>query len=456
MNLCSLRTVAAGLLLTSIATGCGGAQQRPTGRRGSAALAERAPVVAPPEPQPVVPPPPLVQPQQVAEPVASLPPAPEPVARDAFGGFDAGTGGTDAARDAFRSGDLTAAASALRGLPPGLSSAAQPYAQGVIAYYRGDEARAVQLFESAMERDPAYAPPVAALVRLALARGDTSGARSLVERRRQASQDAPTIGALSLYVDLAERQYEAVIRNGHALLLRDEKNLDAFFCIASANLALGRADIARYIADQGIERDPNRADFYFLKAQIELTDGRPSSARTFFRRVVELDPNHPEAQNNLGVLLMRSRDFEGAISAFEAATRSAPRFAGAWNNLGSAYKGAQRYDEAKTAFEKALSLSASDPGTLFNLGLLYYDAEFGGETKLSRMEKAADFFERHIRAAGSGPDARAQGLMTEARNAVKIEEQLKSQGGTNSGTSGESPGGDDPAPEPTQDDQGAQ
>ena len=72
----------------------------------------------------------------------------------------------------FRAGDLIAAASNLSALPVGLSAGAAKHAQGVIAFYRGDRSAAARLFNEAAGLDAAYAPPVAALIRLRLAEGD--------------------------------------------------------------------------------------------------------------------------------------------------------------------------------------------------------------------------------------------------------------------------------------------
>jgi hypothetical protein len=87
----------------------------------------------------------------------------------------------------FRAGDLIAAATNLAALPEGLSAGAAKHAQGVIAYYRGDRSAAARLFNEAAGLDASYAPPVAALIRLRLAEGDTSGARALFEQRLSAS-----------------------------------------------------------------------------------------------------------------------------------------------------------------------------------------------------------------------------------------------------------------------------
>jgi tetratricopeptide (TPR) repeat protein len=328
----------------------------------------------------------------------------------------------------FRAGDLIAAASNLSALPDGLSAGASKHAQGVIAYYRGDRSAAARLFNEAAGLDAAYAPPVAALIRLRLAEGDTSGARALFEQRLSASGNAASIEATGLLIDLAQGQSESVIGKARKLLLRDEKNLDAYFAMAAANVSMGRVEIARYICDQAISRDAGRPDFYFLKAKIELAAGSQNQARTFLRRVIELDPNHPEARTNLGVLSLRTRDFEGAIEHLEAASKVDQNSVVVWNNLGSAYKGAQRYDDAKTAFDKALALAPSESMSYYNLGLLYFDAEFAGLDKIARMDKAAELFNAFLAKSPSGPAVeRATKFAKDATQLAKTERDLKTQ-----------------------------
>ena len=356
---------------------------------------------------------------EVAQPSVVAPPPPEAPAVSAEG---------TESLSSFRAGDLIAAASNLSALPDGLSAGAAKHAQGVIAFYRGDRSAAARLFNEAAELDAAYAPPVTALIRLRLAEGDTSGARALFEQRLSASGNAPSIEATGLLIDLAQGQSEAVIAKARKLLLRDEKNLDAYFAMAAANVSMGRVEIARYICDQAISRDAGRPDFYFLKAKIELAGGSQNQARTFLRRVIELDPNHPEARNNLGVLSMRTRDFEGAIEHLESASKVDPNSVAVWNNLGSAYKGAQRYDDAKTAFDKAIQLAPAEPMSYYNLGLLYFDAEFGGLDKIARMDKAAELFNAFLAKSPTGPAVeRATKFSKDASQLSKTERELKEQ-----------------------------
>lgn len=356
---------------------------------------------------------------ETAQPAVVAAPPPEPPAVSAEG--------TEALAS-FRSGDLVSAASNLSSLPAGFSAGAAKHAQGVIAYYRGDRNAAARLFNEAAALDAAYAPPVSALVRLRLGEGDVSGARAVYEQRLSASGNAASIEAVGLLIDLAQGANEAVISKARQILLRDEKNLDAYFAMASANAAMGRVEIARYICDQAISRDAGRPDFYFLKAKIELAGGSQNQARTFLRRVIELDPSHPEARNNLGVLSLRTRDFDGAIEHLEAASRVDANSAIIWNNLGSAYKGAQRYDDAKAAFDKALSVAPSESMTYYNLALLYFDAEFGGLDKIARMEKAADLFNSFLSKSPTGPAVeRAAKFAKDAAQLAKTERDLKNQ-----------------------------
>lgn len=379
----------------------------------------------------------LVAQVEAAQPavVAAPPPEPAPVSAE----------GTEALAS-FRSGDLGSAASNLGALPLGFSAGASKHAEGVIAYYRGDRTSAVRLFTDAANLDPLYAPPVAALIRMRLGEGDAAGARSLFQQRLSASGSAASIEATGLLIDLAQGANEVVISKARQILLRDEKNLDAYFAMAAANVAMGRVEIARYICDQAISRDAGRPDFYFLKAKIEMAGGSQNQARTFLRRVVELDPNHPEARNNLGVLSLRTRDFDGAIEQLEAASKVDEASVGVWNNLGSAYKGAQRYDEAKSAFEKAIQLAPSAPISYFNLALLYFDAEFGGLDKIARMEKASDTFNLYLSKSPTGPAVeRAAKFAKEAAQVAKTERELKTQAEEKKRKAAEEPA--EPAPE---------
>jgi tetratricopeptide (TPR) repeat protein len=274
------------------------------------------------------------------------------------------------------------------------------YNVGAIHFFEGRVAEAATAWERALLADPANGAAMTALLRLRLREGRVSEARSLLRAQLTTSENAPSIRAAGLIVDLFEGRYEDVIREGGEILLLADDNLDVFYAVAEANLRLGSLELARYIVTQGTERDPERIDFYLLLSQIELEEGNRAGARTWLQRVIEREPNHLEALNNLGVLQLAARDYRGANESFERAVELDPDYRELWLNLGNARKGLQNYEGALEAFEHAREFDAQWADPWFNIGLLYLDAEFGTATRADRLQLAIDAFDAYIARAG--------------------------------------------------------
>ena len=358
-------------------------------------------------------------------------PAPEAVGDDPTARYEAIVDAVDAAR----TGDRRAARAQFEQLldDPEYGGWAA-YNLGTTHWYEGDADEARRWFELALERKPDMAEPLAALVRMELQDGDVAGARRLVSEQRALSDDAPEVRAVGLYIDLDEGRFEQVIRDGRDILLEDDDNLDVHYTMGTANLRLGRTELAAAIFQQGLDRDANRPDFYFGLAEIELRASNNPGARTWFERVLDIEPDHPEAWNNLGVLNLESRNYDAAIAAFETATRVAPDFAEAWMNLGSALKGAQRYAESGDVFEYALQLDPGYPDPHFNLGVLYLDTRMDGLTDVQRYQRAIDEFSTFRDAAGTLPaDHRVYDYLQTAQQqydtALQLEQDAANRGG---------------------------
>jgi len=338
----------------------------------------------------------------------------------------------DDAASMIRAGDFDGASAELRRLAddPAETSARAAYNLGVIAFAEGQRGQALAHFDDAMTRDPTLAEPLVAAIRVYLREGDVGSARGLADRQISRSSNAPAIRAAGLYVSLYEGRYEETIRQGREILLLDDANLDVFYTMGTANLRLGRTELARYIYQAGLERDAERPDMYFGLATLEIAAGNNPGARTMLNRALEADPHHPEAWNNLGVMLLESRNYSEAVDAFQNAARYAPDYREAWLNLGNALKGDRRYSEAQRAFERALAIDGGYADPYFNLGVMYLDSEIEGLEPMERYERSIAYFnEFRARARGLDPDHPVNDYQGEAQRLYDVQVELQSGSG---------------------------
>jgi len=193
--------------------------------------------------------------------------------------------------------------------------------------------RAVELFDQAIEKDPAYALAYSGL------------AESYVLFSNY-EVDAPK--------DSMPKAKAAALR---AIELDDS--------LAESHTALGMyyskfawdMDAAEREFRRAIELNPNYASAYQQLAVEALTPTRRfDEAVAAGKRAEEIDPLSPVISSDVGNILTRARRFDEAIKQLQKAVSQNPNFAVGWSNLGTAYHSNGNFEEAVAAYRKALAL----------------------------------------------------------------------------------------------------
>lgn len=276
------------------------------------------------------------------------------------------------------------------------------YNLGVLAYQDGDVKKADDYIDQALQADPAFGAAAVAKVRQYLYSNDVAGARSFVQKQLAASGNAPGIRTADLYVALAQKDYQKVIRDTRAILIEDPANLDAYYALAMANLSLGRTELADYILKQANDREPNRADMLYGLGLVAMEVGDREEARRDFQKAVAINPSYPEAKVALSELQLRKMEYQAVVDALEPVTKDIPSYVDAWVNYGSGLKGTGKSADAKKAFEKALELDPRSEKATFNIGILYLDvADFEGLEYKERLNTALEWFNKYRALAGT-------------------------------------------------------
>ncbi len=274
--------------------------------------------------------------------------------------------------------------------------------KGLIALQNGQNgtiASTENLFQKAVDADPANSQARLELAAVLLRQGDFKKAESQLEAAlRSDAQNAGVwdgLGFISLEegdpgaaagdfrkaLALKSPYPEAEENLGEALLQRgDAAGARAAFEKALAE-GLPDASMATYGLASALKRlnENAQADAEFVKArelmrQMVLTSraqnendrglqlwygGDLSGAAAAFRQAIASDPSYAEAHNNLGGVLWQMKDVAGAQREFAAAVHDKPDFGKARNNLGNVLLNAGNVDEAITQFQAAL---AAQPG----------------------------------------------------------------------------------------------
>jgi len=207
--------------------------------------------------------------------------------------------------------------------------------------------RAVEYFQQAIDKDPAYA--------LAYA------------------------GLADCYAVYNSYQVELPRESGPKAKAAAEKALEIDNTLAEAHASLGMT-LMGYAWDwagaerefqRAIELDPNYATAHHWYAILLSATGRSEQAIVSLKRAQELDPLSLIISADVGLQLHFARRYDEAIEQVRKALEMDPNFAAGHRPLGMAYEQKAMYQEAIAEFQKALAVSRGNPFALGSLGHAY-------------------------------------------------------------------------------------
>lgn len=303
-------------------------------------------------------------------------------------------------------------------------AAKRSYQQGLQHAARGDDARARQSFEAALNADK-NAYQAAYNLGVVLDRlGQTDKALSAYNRalKIQPDYELAVLGVVNIYrrqgspgrgVSFAEPIARKWVRNlylqailadaytsvdrvddaentARAALRRDERFVPAMISLAKASLKRGREELAESILEQALKIDANHPELHFLQGEAHEREGQLGLALASYRRAVELRPDYAEARMKLGIQYMAGGNYAQAREQFLVAARLVPSLVAAHLNLGDAYRANRQWKEAKRSLDQALRMQSNLPEAHFNLGLMYLAAgdQFPGLSTLDALQRA--------------------------------------------------------------------
>jgi adenylate cyclase len=254
--------------------------------------------------------------------------------------------------------------------------------------------RAIEYFERAVARDPAYALAYATIA-MAYAELAESGAMPPDEARPRATQAAsealridPALGeahcAMAYLMSLWEFDWEGAEAAFRRAIDLTPNNADAHDLYGRMCAAIGRFDDALALARRAQELDPlaHRLDV----ATILLRAGRYHEAEVEAARAVELDPDQDRARATKGWALLKQDRVDEGLAEIERAVEVAPGNAQWLAQLGQARAMAGRIDGAREILHELEARAASGFVAPYHLAFVH--------TGLGDHERAIDLLER--------------------------------------------------------------
>ena len=223
---------------------------------------------------------------------------------------------------------------------------------------KGNQDKASEAFQKALQLDEDNASALVGLARVELARAssDSQVYRQALNAANQAISKSPYLAA------------------AHAAR-------------AGALLALGQNADGKAAAERAIELDAKSDWGYYYRA-VALEKSRDlQAAERDFRKAAGIAPQEWAIVIGVGNFLYRAGRYAEAVSAFEGALKAAPDNGIVLRDLGGALHMAGRDEDAASALQRSLEIAPS-ASVFSNLGtLLYY---------LGRFEDSAQAFERSL------------------------------------------------------------
>ncbi|MEY4547738.1 MAG: hypothetical protein RL685_3933 [Pseudomonadota bacterium] len=342
--------------------------------------------------------------------------------------------------EAFKNGDLNGAGQQFN---KAIQSDPRAYpahvALGVVQERRGEMARALESYGTALTVAPDFPPAIQAKVHLLLAMGRTSEAETFT--RGLAAKFPDSAAALAAQAEVASVRGDSPSAQALAqkALKKDPDYRPAMVTLARDHFRARRLDLSLYTltaildgyGSENPPRDKNNADARMLRALIFKEQGRRKAAIEELNTVLSLRPDLVEARLHLATYMLEAGNANEARPLLEDALKYDPSNVLVHLNLGDAYR---LLGKPKDALDHLTWVSRKDPSmpqAEYNQGLVYlFSASVPGVTEEQAIDRAIQSFEHFKKlepraARGAGDDV--DELIARARNKKAILEAMKEQ-----------------------------
>jgi tetratricopeptide (TPR) repeat protein len=223
---------------------------------------------------------------------------------------------------------------------------------GRAARAAGDAARALELFERAMRKEPAR--PEAAFLACVCSLEQGARATELLAFCLRAFPD-DAAGWTAVGAALLQRAQPEAALAALERAARVGPSLQVHMRRGAALTALGRHREAAEAFEAALALDPSHREAAMQRGLALRRTGDLAGARAALERAVSLDPGSAKGFFALGLTAQDQRDGPAAARAYRAALAADPRLAEAAVNLGVVLQESGDLDAARDAYRRALA-----------------------------------------------------------------------------------------------------
>jgi tetratricopeptide (TPR) repeat protein len=271
------------------------------------------------------------------------------------------------------------------------------------------------------ERFPRDPLPLLQLGLVAYRRGENERALALFDEAWALGPDNPRIIRWRMRLRLAENQIDSARVSAQRLLRLRPDDAEAWRVSALALAELGAFDAALRALHAWAAAAPESAVPWMLTSGIQRSEGRLDEALTAIEEAVRRAPEDLDIRLEQAAILELLGDNERAENILRPIVAAAPDFARGLNFLGYLWVDqGVRLDEAQPLIERAVELEPENPAFLDSLGWLWY--------KKGDLAQAEQWLQRAVERGGRHPEifahlARVQierGRLAEAEETLRL------------------------------------
>ena len=250
----------------------------------------------------------------------------------------------------------------------------------------GDDARAAEHLEAALDADPNFHRARAQLAVVRYRRdGDADAAIASIQAAVQAEhfQDAAALVDLASIEMKRDREgdRDAAKANLQRALAVEDAYMPALDQLALYYLKTRHFEMGALVASQAMQKDPTYAPIHNTAGLLQNAMGKTNLAVLFFQRATELDPSLFEAQMNLAQANLSFHGFARAEAAFRRAVALRPNDYDAHLGLAVAIRGQlvngspARIPEVHAELDACKRLAPQRPDAFYNEAILAQEFE---------------------------------------------------------------------------------
>ncbi len=264
------------------------------------------------------------------------------------------------------------------------------YNLGLVYQRMGNDQKAVEYYNKALELDPKYAMPVINRAAIYANRLEYNRAIEVCENflDRENDKDVVVLSALAGFYLLRGDNINA-IQSVRRILVQDQANVDALKNLGMIYFLNRDIGLATMVTTNSYNLRPDDAGIANNRGVLFSDQGDDSLAMLYFGNALNNDSKNVSANFNIGAIAMRYGDAETAYERFSIVLSQDPDNLRARVGLAIALRGLSRFEDAEKQYQKVLSKNPNHAKATFNLGILYYD-------HMNKQVEAKALFRRFI------------------------------------------------------------